>query len=262
VVEELAQAEAAVAACVDAATWALSESGLVAVIDASHRLQQRLAAVQLAAVRELDGRGTAVAQDASSTVVWLRERLRLTVPAARRLVDLAAALDAGAPDVRHALADGSITAEQARVITDTAGAVHTSAGAEAADKAVGVLIDWAGRFDPTLLRKLGGRILEHVAPEVADAAGRAQLEAEVRRAARDRHLTISEQSDGRLRLAGSLDTEAAAVLRAVIDPLSAPAGPDDTRTAGSVVTTRSPTCADSRCARASCPSTAASRRRS
>ncbi|GAB3947370.1 HNH endonuclease signature motif containing protein [Micromonospora vulcania] len=231
-VEALERAEVAVAACSDAATWAMPESELVAVIDASHRLQQRLAAVQLAAVRELDGRGVAVAQGASSTVVWLRERLRLTVPAARRLVDLAAALDTGARDVWRALADGSITVEQAQVIAGTIDTVHACAGADAADKAVGVLIDWAGQFDPALLRKLGGRILDHVAPEVADAAARAELEAEARRAARDRHVTISEYSDGRLRLAGSLDAETAAALRAVIDPLSAPAGPDDTRTPG------------------------------
>ncbi|MEK8106833.1 DUF222 domain-containing protein [Micromonospora sp. M12] len=51
-------------------------------------------------------------------------------------------------------------------------------------------------------------------------------------AARDRHVTISEQSDGRLRLAGILDTEAAAALRAAIDPLTTPTGPDDTRTPG------------------------------
>ncbi|WP_410810112.1 DUF222 domain-containing protein [Micromonospora sp. 067-2] len=231
-VEELSQAEAAVSGCSDAVVWAMSDADLVAVIDASHRLQQRLAAVHLTAVRELDGRGTAVAHGASSTVVWLRERLRLTGSAARRLVDLAALLDTGAPDVRHALANGSITVEQTQVIADTVDTVHAVAGPEAADKAVGMLIDWAGQFDPTLLRKLGSRILEHVAPEVADAAARAALEAAARRAARDRHVTISEQSDGRLRLTGSLDTEAAAVLRAAIDPLTTPTGPDDTRTAG------------------------------
>ncbi|WP_433552516.1 DUF222 domain-containing protein [Micromonospora zamorensis] len=91
-VEELAQADDAVAACVDDAAWALAEDEMVAALDAAHRLEQRLAAVTLALVREIDGRGTARAQGASSTAVWLRERLRLTVPAARRLVDLAAAL--------------------------------------------------------------------------------------------------------------------------------------------------------------------------
>ncbi|MEO3772804.1 DUF222 domain-containing protein [Micromonospora sp. B9E7] len=231
-VEELAQADDAVAACVDAAAWALPEHELIAALDAAHRLQQRLAAVTLTLVREIDGRGTARAQGASTTAVWLRERLHLTIPAARRLVDLATALDTGNPGVRQALADADITLDQARVIADTVTTVQESAGTEAADKAVGVLVDWAAQFDPSLLRRLGTRILDHVAPDLADAAAAAALAAEAARATRDRHVTISEQTDGRLRLSGTLDAEAAALLRAAIDPLSAPAGPDDTRCAG------------------------------
>ncbi|WP_371409168.1 HNH endonuclease [Micromonospora zamorensis] len=231
-VEELAQADDAVAACVDDAAWALTEHELIAALDAAHRLEQRLAAVKLALVREVDGRGTAVAQGASSTAVWLRERLRLTVPAARRLVDLAATLDTGNPGIRQALADGHITLDQARVIADTITTVHTSAGAQAADKAVGVLTEWAGQFDPTLLRKLSTRILDHVAPDIADAAAQAALEADARRANRDRHVTMSTLTDGRLRLTGILDSETAGLLRAAIDPLTAPSGPDDQRCAG------------------------------
>ncbi|MEU8115130.1 DUF222 domain-containing protein [Micromonospora sp. NPDC048947] len=231
-IDELARAESAVAACVDAPAWALSERDLIAALDTTHRLQQRLAAAQLAVVRELDGRGTALAQGASSTTVWLRHRLRLDVSAARRLVGLAASLDVAPPGLRDALAGGVVSLEQARVVADTAATVSASAGAEAADKAVGVLVEWAGQFDPTLLRKLGTRILDHVAPDLADAAAAAALAAEAARAARDRHVTISEQAGGRLRLSGTLDAEAAALLRAVIDPLSALSGPDDTRCAG------------------------------
>ncbi|MGW3607856.1 DUF222 domain-containing protein, partial [Micromonospora sp. NPDC005161] len=231
-VEELAQAEDAVAACLDVATWAVAEHDLVAALDATHRLEQRLAAVKLTLVRELDGRGTARAQGASSTALWLRDRLRLTVPTARRLVDLASTLDAGAPGVRRALADGAISLEQARVIGDTINTVHATAGAETADKAVGVLVDWAGQFDPVLLRRLSARILDHVAPEAAEAAARAALEAETHRAAQDRHVTLSELHDGRLRLTGSLDAETAGLLRAAIDPLTAPSGPHDPRTPG------------------------------
>ncbi|MET8252732.1 DUF222 domain-containing protein [Micromonospora sp. NPDC005197] len=231
-IDELARAESAVATCTDAATWALSEHDLVVALDAAHRLQQRLASVQLAVVRELDGRGTAVAQGASSTAVWLRHRLRLDVAAARRLVGLAASLDVAPPGVRAALADGAVSVEQARVIAETAATVSASAGVEVADKAVGVLVEWAEQFDPTLLRKMGTRILDHVAPDLADAAAAAALAAEAARVARDRHVTISEQAGGRLRLSGTLDPEAAALLRAAIDPLSAPSGPDDTRCAG------------------------------
>ncbi|MGA4727612.1 DUF222 domain-containing protein [Micromonospora taraxaci] len=231
-VEELAQADDAVAACVDAAAWPLPEHELVAALDAAHRLQQRLAAVTLTLVREIDGRGTARAQGASTTTVWLRERLRMTVPAARRLVDLATALDTGNPQIRQALADGVINLDQARVIADTATTVQSTADTETADKAVGVLVEWAGQFDPTLLRRMSTRILDHVAPDLADAAAAAALAAEDARATRDRHLTISEQTDGRLRLTGTLDAETAALLRAAIDPLSAPTGPDDTRCPG------------------------------
>ncbi|MGC4810878.1 DUF222 domain-containing protein [Micromonospora sp. DT228] len=231
-IEALEQAEAAVAACFDTPPWAAAEHDLVAALDATHRLEQRLAAVKLGLVRELDGRGTATAQGASSTAVWLRDRLRLGVGVARRLVELAATLDAAPPGVRDALAGGSVDVEQVRVIATTVENVQASAGPEAADKAVGVLVDWAAQFDATLLRKLGTRILDHVAPDIADAAAEAALRASESRAARDRHVTISEQPDGRLRLTGILDTEAAAALRAAIDPLTTPTGTDDTRTPG------------------------------
>ncbi|MGW2623530.1 DUF222 domain-containing protein [Micromonospora taraxaci] len=130
------------------------------------------------------------------------------------------------------MAGGVINLDQARVIADTAATVTASAGAEVADKAVGVLVEWAGQFEPTLLRRMGTRILDHVAPDLADAAAAAALAAEDARATRDRHLTISEQTDGRLRLTGTLDAETAGLLRAAIDPLSAPTGPDDTRCPG------------------------------
>ncbi|MET8257820.1 DUF222 domain-containing protein [Micromonospora sp. NPDC005205] len=230
--EELAQADDAVAACVDAPAWALPEHELIAALDAAHRLQHRLAAVTLTLIREVDGRSTPRAQGASCTAVWLRERLRLTVPAARRLIDLAIALDTGNPGIRQALADGHLSLDQARVITDTAATVQATAGMQAADKAVSLLTDWASQFDPTHLRKLGTRILDHVAPDIADAAAQAALDTEARRATRDRHLTLSEQTDGRLRLTGTLDTETAGLFRAAIDPLTAPSGPDDTRSPG------------------------------
>ncbi|MCG5465379.1 HNH endonuclease [Micromonospora sp. MED01] len=230
--KELALADDAVVACVDAPAWPVPERELIAALDAAHRLQQRLAAVTLTLIREIDGRGTARSQGASSTAVWLRERLRLTVPAARRLIDLATALDAGNPGIRQALADGTISLDQARVIADTVGTVQATAGPEAADKAVSLLTDWAGQFDPSLLRKLGNRILDHVAPDLADAAAKAAMEAEAARAARDRHLTLSEQTDGRLRLTGILDAETAGLLRAAIDPLTTPSGPDDQRSPG------------------------------
>jgi hypothetical protein len=229
VLDDLAVADTAVGACVDASVWALPEPALVAALDAVHALEQRLAAVKLALVREVEGRGVAAAHGATSTTVWLRQRLRLTVPAARRLVETAASVDAAPATVRDALAAGAVTGEHARVIADTVATVSEQAGAAAADKAVAVLLDWAGQFEPTLLRRLATRILDHVAPEVAEAAARRALEAEAAYDERHRELTWSARPDGRLRLTGWLDAEAGALLRATLDPLTEPAGPGDTR---------------------------------
>ncbi|MFC7545790.1 DUF222 domain-containing protein [Plantactinospora sp. GCM10030261] len=110
--------------------------------------------------------------------------------------------------------------------------MHKEAGVEAADKAVGILLDWAREFDPDRLRVLARRILDHVAPQVAEDAHRRALDAEEKRYRRDRFLTLSPVGDGRIRLAGVLDVETAALLRTALDPLTKPLGRDDTRTAG------------------------------
>lgn len=226
------QADGAVDDCAEAALWALSDNELLASLDAAHVLAQRLATVQLGLVRELDARGLAVAQGASSTAVWLRERLRLTGRTARQLVQLAATVDAAPPAVRDALLSGAITVEQGRVVAETIAALPVEAGPEVADKATQLLVAWADRFDPTTLSRLGERVLTHVAPDLADQAELAALDRATERAEARRHVTLSEQQNGQVRLSGSLDTETAGLIREAIDPLCAPTGDHDDRSPG------------------------------
>ncbi|WP_433117002.1 DUF222 domain-containing protein [Micromonospora sp. CA-246542] len=228
----LAQAGGGVDACADTAPWALPDDELLAALEASHALAQRLATIQLALVRELDGRGLAVAQGASSTAVWLRERLRLSGRSARQLVQLAATIDAAPPTVRTALLDGSLTVEQGKVVAETIADLPVEAGPEVADKATELLLAWADRFDPTTLSRLGERVLAHVAPDLADEAELAALDRAAERAEARRHVTLSEPKDGQVRLTGNLDTETASLLREAIDPLCAPAGEHDDRSPG------------------------------
>ncbi|MEU1358967.1 DUF222 domain-containing protein [Micromonospora zamorensis] len=228
----LAQAGGAVDDCAGASLWALSDDDLLACLDATHVLAQRLAAVQLGLVREVDSRGLAVAQGASSTSIWLRERLRLSSRSARQLVQLAAAVDAAPQAVRDALLSGAMTVEQGRVVAETIAALPLEAGPEVADKATQLLVTWADRFDPTILSRLGERVLTHVAPALADQAELAALEKATERAVARRHVTLSEQQDGQVRLSGNLDTETASLLREAIDPLCAPAGEHDDRSPG------------------------------
>ncbi|MET8120576.1 DUF222 domain-containing protein [Micromonospora sp. NPDC005189] len=226
------QAGGAVDDCADAALWALSDRELLASLDAAHVLAQRLATVQLGLVRELDARGLAVAQGATSTAAWLRERLRLTGRSARQLVQLAATVDAAPPAVRDALLSGAITVEQGRVVAETIAALPVEAGPEVADKATQLLVAWADRFDPTTLSRLGERVLTHVAPDLADQAELAALDRATERAEARRHVTLSEQQNGQVRLSGSLDTETASLIREAIDPLCAPTGEHDDRSPG------------------------------
>ncbi|WP_410808970.1 DUF222 domain-containing protein [Micromonospora sp. 067-2] len=228
----LTQLNADVDDCADVAMWALSEEDLLAWLDTTHRVTQRLATIQLGLVRELDARGVAVAQGASSTAVWLRQRLRLSARSARQLVELAASIDAAPPTVRNAMLTGLITVEQGQVVAETVAALPAEAGPEVADKATQTLLTWADRFDPATLRRLGDRVLAHVAPDLADQAELTALERATERAEARRHVTLSDQRDGQVKLTGSLDAETAALVREAIDPLCAPNGLHDDRSPG------------------------------
>ncbi|MEU4397906.1 DUF222 domain-containing protein [Micromonospora orduensis] len=228
----LAQAGGAVDDCAEAVLWALSDDELLASIDAAHAVAQRLATVQLGLVRELDARGLAVARGAASTAVWLRERLRLSGRSARQMVQLATTIDAAPPSVRAALLGGTITVEQGRVVAETVAALPVEVGPEVADKATELLIAWADRLDPSILSRLGERVLTHVAPDLADQAELAALQRATERAEARRHVTLSEQKNGQVRLSGNLDTDTASLLREAIDPLCAPAGDHDDRSPG------------------------------
>ena len=82
------------------------------------------------------------------------------------------------------------------------------------------------------LRTLADRILDHVAPHIAEAAQQRALDAAERRGQRDRYLTLSPQPDGRIRLSGLLDVETGAMLHTALDPLTKPGGRTDQGTPG------------------------------
>ncbi|MFD0822731.1 DUF222 domain-containing protein, partial [Micromonospora zhanjiangensis] len=229
----LARADEQVSSCVDVPVWALSEADLVGSLVAVHRLEQRLAAVKLALIREVDGRALGGGHGASSTAVWLRDRLRVDVRTARRTVALASALD-GLPNVvRVALGRGVVGVEQSQAICDALGQLPETVGAEVVDKAAQALVDAAADFEPAVLRRLGTRILTHVAPDVAEEAERVALERAEARAYDRRHFTLSSpDASGQVRVSGRLDVESAAAVRAAIDPLCAPTGVGDDRSPG------------------------------
>ena len=221
--EVLTRVRAQLAGCMDTAVWTLPDGDLVACVDAVAVVQAQLAAVQAHLVREVEGRGVPAAQGASSTGVWLRQRLRVSPAAAGRLVALARELDRR-PALDEALGAGSVNPEQVAVIAAGVRELAADAAVEpvVVGKAETVLIDYASRFDPVGLRALSGRVLAHVAPDVAERVDAAVLARQEVRAAQTRALHLTSAGDGRVRVTGWLDTEAAAVVTAALDPLCAP----------------------------------------
>ncbi len=74
----------------------LSLDEIVSCVDDLNVVVQRVAAMQLALVRQVDTLGVAAELGATSTVAWLRDRYRISGGAASRLVKLARAIDADA----------------------------------------------------------------------------------------------------------------------------------------------------------------------
>ncbi|BCB76271.1 hypothetical protein GCM10022251_25240 [Phytohabitans flavus] len=170
--DTLAQLTALAAKCADASVWPLSDDALVDCLDTIHQITQTLTAAQSHLIREIDGRGLPVAGHASSMGVWLREHLRVSMHAAKRMVELARAVDER-PALDAALVAGVVNAEQAAVVAAAIRDLPVEPGL--VDRAEAVLIGQAQQFEPAILRKAGERVLAHVAPELADARDAAVL---------------------------------------------------------------------------------------
>jgi hypothetical protein len=208
-------------------------------LDRVFAAMQRLAAVQLMLVREVDGQGVAADAGATSTLAWLRDRYRISGSAASQLVKLARALDTEADSpTAAALAAGEVNVEQAKVITDAVAPLpveHRRAGEEH-------LLGEAASFGPRELGRLGQRIFEVIAPEEADKQALAEVERAERRAWHDRGLWLTDiPGTSHVRVTGVLTLEDAATFRAATDPLCAPrtrrrtgndTDPADTRSPG------------------------------
>jgi hypothetical protein len=85
------------------------------------------------------------------------------------------------------------------------------------DKAEAALVGFAGEFEPAILKRLGARIVDHVAPQVAERTEADLLARQEARAYATRRLTLTPVDAGQVRVTGWLDTEAAAVVTAALD---------------------------------------------
>jgi hypothetical protein len=213
--------------------WAMPDSDLPAVLLTNWAQTQALAAQRLALVHEISCRDLARRHGASSLTSWLSGVLRISGADARRMVALAAALNTPCAATATALAAGVVNESQARVITRTVGDLRNH-GVEVQEQAEKMLLgDEFNVLEPATLVKAGARILDTVAPELAEEQLARDLANADKIAARDRSLSWTPFHDGtgRERLTGVFGAEAAATIKAAMSALTQPTGKDDTRTA-------------------------------
>ncbi len=227
--EALRQLQAAIADLQSRPAWAASDDDSLVLVDSAQIAITQLTALQAIHVRELDARGYPAKQGATNVAAWLRDRLRISIYTARRLVKLGEQTDVR-PLIAEALTAGTVTVEQSEIIAAALRDLPADIDATTRDACETALIAQAAALEPSLLRTVGDRILDYVAPEVADAALQAKLDRDERRAHETRAFTMTPAAGGTVRLSGSLDAESAAVIRAAIDPLCKPTpGPDGAR---------------------------------
>ena len=226
----------------DAAAWQMGDAELGAAVRAAGALVGGVHELLLRLVGEADARDLTGRAGAPTPAAWLRHELNCPPRAAKDAVRVAAGLRAGMAATGAALAVGGLDLAQAAVIVDTVtGLPDLPDGAPAAETAglagrvEADLIARAAQFDADQLRRLARHILTVIAPEIGEAVEGAALDAAERRDCAPRALSITPDGAGTWWVRGRLDTEAAATIRAALDPLSAPNpsadGTPDPRTA-------------------------------
>lgn len=190
--------EAGLAEHRDGPAWTLSSGELADLLPRLAHTLRELEGVQLAMLAEADRHQVGDPVGAASTAAWWANTTRRTKPAAHRDVALAVQLDSDAHAVTAtAVRTGAASADQAAVIVRAVDALpsdlvpeHTRRRAEAH------LVELAAHHDPRELRILGTRILEVLAPEIAEEHERRVLEDAERHAAATSTFSMHPDGEG------------------------------------------------------------------
>lgn len=180
-----------------------------------------------AQVAELKARVLAASDDvaaehgARDVAAWLAHATQADPRAARADLHLARALERR-PMVAAGMRAGAVSAAQARVIVGAVEDLPADLGPELAIEAEQTLVRYAAAHPPRELKRLGRRILEVVAPDVAEAEEGRRLEDEERRARETASLRFRDLGDGRTRIWGTLPTPVAERLKHYLQAFTSP----------------------------------------
>jgi hypothetical protein len=192
---------------------------------ALHELVAAEAQVAELRLRILADAGDLAEQTAAKDAAgWLAHHTRTRFADARADLALATALDRERPALSAAMREGAVTLAQAHVIHHALTALPDVVAAETVSHAEEHLVDRAEEFGPKELGRIGRRILEVVAPEVAEAAEAARLADLEANASQKTRLTLRRLGDGTTRISGRLSDAAATRLATYLEAYDNPRG--------------------------------------
>ncbi|MFD4325516.1 DUF222 domain-containing protein [Nocardioides sp. NPDC058538] len=189
-----------------------------------------------AQLAELELRVLATADDvtaesgARDVAAWLHHHTHQRPETLRADLRLAEALDRSYGLVAEAMRAGSCNPAQAHVIVNALDDLPADLDPEIKTKAEETLVDYAARFDPTQLRRLGRRILDVIAPEIAEAEEARRLTAEEAHARKKTRLAMRRLGDGTTRITAVIPDAAADRLATNLEAFASPRRDDGTRT--------------------------------
>ncbi len=202
---------------------ALADGEVATALVELGRLGARVRELELRVAAEADRRRLGEVTGAASTAVWWAVSTGQTRAGARRAMTMARALDSDrhAP-VRHALARGEVLTDQAQVLVEAIEALPRTVEVAVVDRAQSRLLGLAADHDAGALRVLGRRILDVVAPEVAEAEEARQLAAEEAHAEATTRFTMADDGHGRCHGRFTVPTAVGQMLRKQLLALAAP----------------------------------------
>ena len=159
---------------------------------------------------------------ARSAAAWLAHGTRVTPGAAVRQGRLGEALEARWHRLADAVWVGGVNIEQAHVIASALDELPDDLDPGVLVKAEIHLVAEAAHFDAAKLRILGRKVLDVVAPEVAEDHERRRLEEEERRAGETTRLSLRRRGDGTTDLHGRLPDAVAGRLRTYLEAYASP----------------------------------------
>jgi hypothetical protein len=176
-----------------------------------------------------DAGGLAESTAAKDAAGWLAQHTHTSYADARADLRLARSLDRDRPVLAAAMRHGAASLAQARVIDRALTNLPSAVDDETVALAEKHLVDHAGEFGPKELGRIGRRILDVVAPHIAEAAEAARLADLDANAADQTRLTMRRLGDGTTRISSRVPDVTATRLATYLEAFTNPRveGPKD-----------------------------------